>query len=61
MGSFNNFKKPGGAKQGVLVQKYRAQFLTKVAVNWEIPSHQYIQFKKLRVLTQLKWLAGPLL
>ena len=52
-GSSSGFRKPGGVEQGVLVRKYRAQFLTKVVVNQEIPSHQYIWFKRLRVLTQL--------
>ena len=53
VGSFNSFRKPGGAEQGVLVRKYRVQSLTKVAINLEISSHQYIWFKRLRVLTWL--------
>ena len=53
-GSFSGFKKLGRAERGVLVQKYRVQSLTKVAVNQEIPGYQYIQFKRLKVLTQLK-------
>jgi len=51
-GSSSGFRKPGRAEQRVLVQKHRAQSLTKVAINWEIPGHQYVQFKKSRVLTQ---------
>ena len=53
VGNFSSFRKPGRAEQGVLMQKYRVQSLTKVAVNQEIPSHQYIWFKRSRVLTQL--------
>ena len=53
VGSFSGFRKPGRVEQGVLVQKHRVQSLTKVAINQEIPSHQYIQFRRLRVLTQL--------
>ena len=50
VGGFSGFKKPGGAEQGVLVQKHRAQSLTKVTVNLEIPGHQYVWFKKSKVL-----------
>ena len=52
VGSSSSFRKPGGAKQRVLVQKYKVQSLTKVAVNQEIPGYQYVQFRRLRVLTQ---------
>ena len=53
VGSSSSFRKPGGVEQGVLVRKYRVQSLIKVAVNQEIPSYQYIRFKRLRVLTRL--------
>ena len=52
VGSSSGFRKPGRAEQEVFIQKYRAQSLTKVAVNQEIPSHQCVQFRRLRVLTQ---------
>ena len=52
-GNSSSFRKPGGAEWGVLVRKHRVQFLTKVAVNWEIPGYQYVRFKRLRVLTWL--------
>ena len=51
-GSSSSFRKPSGVEQGVLVRKHRVQFLTKVAVNQEIPGYQYIRFKRLRVLIQ---------
>jgi len=38
-GSSSSFRKPGGAKRGVFIQKQRAQSFIKVVVNYEIPSH----------------------
>ena len=37
--SSSSFRKPGGAKYRVFIQKQRAQSFIKVAVNYEIPSH----------------------
>ena len=38
-GSFSGFRKPGGAKYKIFVQKQRAQSFIKVAINCKIPSH----------------------
>jgi hypothetical protein len=39
-GSFSSFRKPGGTKRGVFIQKQKAQSFIKVAMNCEIPNHQ---------------------
>jgi len=38
-GSSSGFRKLGGVKYKVFIQKQRAQSFTKVAINCEIPSH----------------------
>jgi hypothetical protein len=38
--SSSGFRKLGGAKHRVFIQKQRAQSFTKVAVNYKIPGHQ---------------------
>ena len=38
-GSSSSFRKLGGAKYGVFIQKQRAQSFIKVAINCEIPNY----------------------
>ena len=40
IGSFSSFRKLGGTKYGVFMQKQKVQSFIKAAVNCEMPGHQ---------------------